>query len=84
MLLPGGVVRKRPSTTARSGLEIRARLGEWIVAPLVPGSFVVNIGDLMACWSNDRFTSIAHRVINRSRADRYSIPMFFNPVSSAV
>ena len=42
----------------------------------MPGSFVINIGDLLACWTNDRFTSTAHRVTNRSSAD---IPMFFNP-----
>lgn len=63
----------------QGGLEVRLRSGEWIEAPYVPGSFIVNIGDLMACWTNDRFTSTAHRVINRSDSDRYSIPIFFNP-----
>ena len=63
----------------QGGLELRLRSGEWIEAPAVPGSFVVNIGDLLACWTNDRFTSTPHRVTNRSGADRYSIPMFFNP-----
>ena len=33
----------------------------------------------MAFWTNDRFTSTPHRVTNRSRDARYSIPMFFNP-----
>jgi len=63
----------------KGGLEVRLRSGEWIEAPYVPGAFIVNIGDLLACWTNDRFTSTAHRVINRSGGDRYSIPMFFNP-----
>ena len=63
----------------KGGLELRLRSGEWIEAPYVPGSFVVNIGDLLACWTNDRFTSTAHRVTNRSDTDRYSIPIFFNP-----
>ena len=63
----------------QGGLELRTRSGEWIEAPYIPGSFVVNIGDLMAFWTNDRFTSTAHRVTNRSEAERYSIPMFFNP-----
>ncbi len=63
----------------KGGLELRLRSGEWIEAPHIPGSFVVNIGDLMAFWTNDRFTSTAHRVTNRSGAERYSIPMFFNP-----
>lgn len=61
------------------GLEVYSRDGEWIRAPHIPGSMIVNIGDLMACWTNDRFTSTAHRVINRSGQDRYSIPMFYNP-----
>ena len=63
----------------RGGLEVYTRDGEWVSAPQIPGSFVVNIGDLMACWTNDRFTSTAHRVLNRSGKDRYSIPMFYNP-----
>jgi isopenicillin N synthase-like dioxygenase len=61
------------------GLEVYTRDGEWIRAPWIADSFVVNIGDLMACWTNDRFTSTAHRVVNRSGRDRYSIPMFYNP-----
>ena len=61
------------------GLEVYSREREWIRAPHIPGSFIVNIGDLMACWTNDRFTSTAHRVLNQSGQDRYSIPMFYNP-----
>jgi len=61
------------------GLEVYSRDGEWISAPYIPESFIVNIGDLMACWTNNRFTSTAHRVINQSGQDRYSIPMFYNP-----
>lgn len=63
----------------QGGLEVRLPTGEWIEAPYIPESFVVNIGDLMAFWTNDRFTSTAHRVMNRSGSERYSIPMFFNP-----
>ncbi len=61
------------------GLQLCLRDGEWVSAPIVEDSFVINIGDLMACWTNDRFTSTPHRVINDSGNDRYSIPMFFNP-----
>jgi len=61
------------------GLQLCLRDGEWVSAPIVENSFVVNIGDLMACWTNDRFTSTPHRVINDSDHDRYSIPLFFNP-----
>lgn len=66
------------------GLEVYSRDGEWIRAPSIERAFVVNIGDLMACWSNDRFTSTAHRVLNRSNRDRYSIPMFYNPAFDTV
>ena len=61
------------------GLQLCLRNGEWISAPVVKDAFVVNIGDLMACWTNDCFTSTPHRVINYSDSDRYSIPLFFNP-----
>ena len=66
------------------GLEIQVRDGEWVAAPHVPGSFVVNIGDMMACWTNDRFTSNPHRVFNRSGRDRFSIPVFLIPAFDAV
>ena len=61
------------------GLQVRRRDGLWIEAPPIPGTLVCNIGDLLQRWSNDRFTSTLHRVINRSGAARYSIPVFFDP-----
>jgi isopenicillin N synthase-like dioxygenase len=63
----------------RGGLQIKSRAGEWIAAPCVADAFVVNIGDMMACWTNDRFTSTPHRVVSLSGADLYSIPLFYNP-----
>jgi isopenicillin N synthase-like dioxygenase len=46
------------------GLEIRTPDGNWTPVPPVPGAFVVNIGDLMALWTNDRWVSTLHRVVN--------------------
>lgn len=49
---------------------------EWIKAPPIPGTFVVNIADLLQRWSNDAFRSTRHRAINISGAPRLSIPFF--------
>lgn len=61
------------------GLELQKPDGSWIAAPYVPGTFVVNLGDLMARWTNDVYRSNKHRVVNRLGRERYSIPVFFNP-----
>lgn len=46
------------------GLQILAPDGQWREVPPVPGAFVINIGDLMALWTNDRWVSTLHRVVN--------------------
>ncbi len=62
------------------GLEVRRPDGSWIQARPVPGTFVLNVGDALARWTNDRFNSTPHRVINAKPVhDRYSIGMFFDP-----
>ncbi|MEM7294909.1 MAG: 2OG-Fe(II) oxygenase family protein, partial [Pseudomonadota bacterium] len=66
------------------GLEIQNRDGEWIGAPPIPGTFVINLGKVMQQWTNGYYSATLHRVVNRSGGDRYSIPLFVNPSSDAV
>jgi isopenicillin N synthase-like dioxygenase len=46
------------------GLQVQNKKGDWIDVPAIPGTFVVNIGDLMMQWTNDLWTSTMHRVVN--------------------
>ena len=61
------------------GLQVMKRSGEWINVLIPEDHLVVNIGDLMAIWTNDRWVSNPHRVINPRQTDRYSIPLFVTP-----
>src|SRR5262249_28973401 len=61
------------------GLAIQLPDGRWIDAPGVEDAFVVNGGDILHRWTNERFLSTPHRVINRSNRDRYAIPFFCDP-----
>ena len=61
------------------GLEIRLKNGDWLAVPPRDGHLVVNIGDMLARWSNDRYASTLHRVMNRADAPRHSMAFFFDP-----
>ncbi len=61
------------------GLEVQGRDGEWVTAHPIEGTYVVNVGDLLARWTNDRFKSTPHRVVNRSGRERLSCAMFIDP-----
>jgi len=58
------------------GLSIRTRSGDWIAAPAIPDAFVVNGGQLLLCWTNDRFLATPHRAVNRSGGERYALAFF--------
>ena len=61
------------------GLAVRLPSGEWLAPPVIPGTFLVNLGNVMKRWSNDRFLSTPHAVLNDSGTDRYSIAFFYSP-----
>ena len=61
------------------GLAIRLPSGEWLPPPIIPGTFLINLGNMMRRWSNDRLRSTRHRALNRSGGDRYAIPFFYDP-----
>ncbi len=63
------------------GLQIEDReTGEWIDAPIVENSIVLNIADMFARWSNDTLKSSNHRIVNTDLTrPRYSMPYFVDP-----
>jgi isopenicillin N synthase-like dioxygenase len=70
-------------------LQVQTRDGDWVDVEAVPGGFVINLGDLMAQWTNDRWVSTVHRVLppppqfmHESR--RTAIPFFHQPNYDAV
>src|SRR6266853_6250744 len=58
--------------------------GEWLAPPIIPGTFLINLGNMMRRWSNDRFLSTPHGVLNDSGTDRYSIAYFHSPNPASV
>ena len=68
------------------GLQILSPEGDWEDVPAVAGSFVVNLGDLMAAWTNDRWVSTLHRVVvpEGVTGNRISVAFFHQPAYDAV
>jgi isopenicillin N synthase-like dioxygenase len=65
------------------GLDVLAPDGRWLAAPAIPGTVLVNIGDLLQRWTNDELRSTLHRVAvpadARATRSRYAIPFFCEP-----
>ena len=72
------------SQDSSGGLQVMNKEEQWVEAPPIADTFVINVGDLLARWTNDRFTSTSHRVINRSGHARYSISHFYDPTYEAI
>jgi isopenicillin N synthase-like dioxygenase len=66
------------------GLQVKGTDRDWVMAQPIAGTFVVNIGDLMHRWTNGRFHSNPHRVVNTSGKARQSAAVFFDPGFHAV
>jgi isopenicillin N synthase-like dioxygenase len=96
---PPGQVRRAPHTDfgsltilyqadGHNGLEVLDVDHTWVPVPTLPGAFVVNLGDLMARWTNDRWVATPHRVVNPPREvasrPRISIPFFQHPNPDAL
>jgi isopenicillin N synthase-like dioxygenase len=71
------------ATDAVGGLMVQDRSGRWLDAPVIPDTFVCNIGDCLMRWSNDVYVSTPHKVVNPGK-DRYSVAFFLDPNPDAV
>jgi isopenicillin N synthase-like dioxygenase len=58
------------------GLQVMNSADEWVDAPPIDGTFIVNIGDMLEGWTNGRFKATQHRVVNTGK-ERFSMPLFF-------
>lgn len=67
------------------GLEILTKQGEWVPVTSLPEQIVVNVGDMLQRFTNNRLRSTTHRVVNPPRelwhTSRFSIPFFLHPQS---
>lgn len=61
------------------GLQVQDLAGNWVAAPPLPGTLIVNVGDLLARWTNDTYRSTPHRVVNTSGRERLSLVLAYDP-----
>jgi isopenicillin N synthase-like dioxygenase len=70
--------------TASAASKCANATAAWTIVPPVAGTFVCNIGDCLMRWTNDVYVSNAHRVVNQSGRERYSVAYFGDPNSDAL
>ena len=61
------------------GLEVKISDNEWVSAPVIPGTLLINIGHMIQRWTNDHYRATVHRVIPPEHETRCSLPFFFEP-----
>jgi len=61
------------------GLQVQDRDGDWVHAPPIPGSLIVNVADLLSRWTAGAFKSTPHRVVNTSGRERLSLVLAYDP-----
>lgn len=62
------------------GLQVKRKSdGQWILVKPTPNAYIINVGDMIQVWSNDKYESVEHRVKVNSEKERFSTPYFFNP-----
>ncbi|XP_009342690.2 protein DMR6-LIKE OXYGENASE 2-like [Pyrus x bretschneideri] len=62
------------------GLEVRRKTdGAWIRVKPTPNAYIINVGDSIQVWTNEKYQSVEHRVMVNSVKERFSIPYFLNP-----
>lgn len=72
-------------TDENAGLQIKPRGQDWIDAPYIEGTYIVNVGDLLQRWTNDLYMSTPHRVVNSNLdCSRYSFPYFVHPDDNVI
>ena len=63
----------------KPGLEICMPDGRWLRPQTMPGTILVNAGDMLRRWTNHRWMSALHRVVNLPGQERFSVPLFWTP-----
>lgn len=61
----------------KDALQVMSKSGDWITVDPIPGSFVINIGDMVNIWTNDLYPATLHRVVHKNTNYRISVPFFY-------
>ncbi|KAF9611387.1 hypothetical protein IFM89_032056 [Coptis chinensis] len=62
------------------GLDVKRKAdGEWVRVKPIPESYIINVGDIIQVWSNDKYESVEHRVMVNPQRERFAVPFFFMP-----